>query len=61
MSSYQNELCIHLGEGEQNCEGDIYFRCENRAHCCFLEVSFIKFVAVVYSLGAIVFYTSGKW
>ena len=46
MSSYQNELCIHLGEGEQNCEGDIYFRCENRAHCCFLEVSFIKFVAV---------------
>ena len=32
MSSYQNELCIHLGEGEQNCKGDIYFRCENTAH-----------------------------
>ena len=28
---------------------------------CFLEVFFIKFVAVVYSLGAIVFYTSKKW
>lgn len=39
MSSYQNER-IHLGEGGTRIGmGDIYFRCENRAHCCFLEVS----------------------
>lgn len=59
MSSYQNELCIHLGEGEQICKGNIYFTRENMAHQLLFGSVFYKICCS--SLGAVVFYTSKEW